>query len=131
MTVSGRNGVLNSLRSSKDEGQSNFNNPGTVLLGLGGDFDVTPRLRISGNLNRLMFADTAVVQVLRNEGSIPRDLGWDYSVSAIWRPHMTQNLVLRASAAAFEPGDGFGDLFGSSSRDSRYYSILLNAILSF
>ena len=33
----------NDLRSSKDEGQSNFNNPGTVLLGVGADFDVLPR----------------------------------------------------------------------------------------
>src|SRR5690606_2094596 len=28
--ITGRNGVLNSLRSSKEQGQSNFNNPGTV-----------------------------------------------------------------------------------------------------
>ena len=28
ISISGRNGLLNDLRSSKDEGQSNFNNPG-------------------------------------------------------------------------------------------------------
>jgi hypothetical protein len=42
--VNGRNGVLNSLRSSKDQGQSNFNNPGTALLGIGADFDILPEL---------------------------------------------------------------------------------------
>jgi len=129
--VNTRNGVLNDLRSSKEEGQSNFNNPGTILLGGGADFDLTPRIRASVNVNHLWFADTAVVRSLRNEGSIPTSLGWDYSTSLIWRPRMTQNLVLRGSVAVFDPGAGFGDLFTNSKRDSRYYSVLLNAILNF
>lgn len=129
--INGRNGVLNSLRPSKEEGQSNFNNPGTVLLGGGADFDVTPELRVSANLNHISFSNTAVLQALRQEGSIPKSLGWDASVSTIWRPHMTQNLVFRASAAAFDPGKGFNDLFENRDRDKRYYSILLNAVLTF
>lgn len=129
--VNGRNGVLNSLRSSKEEGQSNFNNPGTILVGGGADFDVTPELRVSANLNHISFSNTAVLQALRQEGSIPKSLGWDASVSTIWRPHMTQNMVFRASAAAFDPGKGFNDLFENRDRDKRYYSILLNAVLTF
>jgi len=129
--VNGRNGVLNSLRSSKDEGQSNFNNPGTVLAGVGGDADITPQWRVSANLNHLWFQNTSVVQTLRQEGSIPKSLGWDLSAAVIWRPKMTQNLVFRASGAVFDPGKGFGDLFASKGRDNRYYSILFNAILSF
>ena len=131
IAINGRNGVLNSLRSSKDEGQSNFNNPGTVVLGGGADFDVTPQLRITTNLNHIAFANTAVVQALRQEGSIPNALGWDASVSAIFRPQMTQNLVFRGSVAAFQPGKGFKDLFTNSAGHDRYYSVLLNAILSF
>src|SRR3546814_11646198 len=42
IAISGRNGILNSLRSSKDEGQSNFNTPGTVFVGAGADFDLSP-----------------------------------------------------------------------------------------
>jgi hypothetical protein len=129
--LNGRNGVLNDLRSSKEEGQSNFNNPGTVLLGMGADADVTPRLRISGNVNHLSFVNTAVLQTLRQEGSIPTSLGWDYSISAIYRPKVTQNLVFRASVAIFDPGSGFGDLFSNSNGDRRYYSVLLNAILTY
>jgi hypothetical protein len=131
VNVSGRNGILNNLRSSKEEGQSNFNNPGTVLLGIGGDADVSPQWRVSANLNHLWFANTAVVKALRQEGSIPKALGWDLSAAVIWRPKMTQNLVFRASGAVFDPGKGFGDLFASKGRDSRYYSVLLNAILTF
>ncbi len=131
IAINGRNGILNSLRSSKDEGQSNFNNPGTVVLGGGADFDVTPQLRITTNLNHIAFANTSVVQALRQEGSIPKALGWDASISAIYRPQMTQNLVFRGSVAAFQPGKGFKDLFSNSPRHDRYYSVLLNAILSF
>ena len=122
---------MNSLRSSKEEGQSNFNNPGTVVLGGGADFDVLPQLRVSTNVQHIAMADTAVVQALRQEGSIPKSLGWDASVSTIWRPNMTQNLVLRASAAAFDPSKGFNDLFTTRGGDKRYYSVLLNAILTF
>jgi hypothetical protein len=131
VALNGRNGILNSLRSSKEQGQSNFNNPGTVLLGAGADFDLTPQWRLSANLNHLWFADTAVLQALRNEGSIPRDIGWDVSAAAIYRPKFSQNLVFRASAAVLRPGAGFRDLFANSDRDKRYVSVLLNAILTF
>jgi hypothetical protein len=131
VALNGRNGILNSLRSSKEQGQSNFNNPGTILLGAGADFDVLPTLRLSANLNHLWFANTAVLQALRNEGSIPRDIGWDLSAAAIWRPKFTQNLVLRASAAVLQPGAGFRDLFANSDRDRRYVSLLLNAIVTY
>ena len=129
--LNGRNGILNSLRSSKEEGQSNFNNPGTILVGIGGDADLTPTFRLSANVNHLWFDKTTVLQALRSEGSIPRSLGWDGSLSTIWRPKMTQNIVFRASAAVFDPGRGFTDLFVAQNRDKRYYSVLLNAVLSY
>ena len=131
VSVNGRNGILNSLRSSKEEGQSNFVNPGTILLGIGADFDLTPTLRVTGNFNQLWFADTASLRALRNEGSIPRSIGSDLSVSTILRPKMTQNIVLRASAAMLIPGAGFRDLFVASRGDRRLYSLLLNSTLSF
>ena len=131
ISISGRNGLLNSLRSSKDEGQSNFNNPGTVLLGAGGDFDLTPQLRVSANANHLWFANTTLLQTLRNEGSIPRDIGWDLSGAAIWRPKATQNIVVRLSAAALVPGAGFRDLFDNLQRHRNYYSVLANVILNY
>ena len=131
ISVNGRNGVLNSLRSSKEQGQSNFNNPGTILVGVGADFDLTPEFRLSTNVNHLWYEDTAVLQVLRNEGSIPKDIGWDVSAAAIWRPKATQNIVLRLSAAALLPGDGFRDLFDQLGGNSTQYSILANAVLSF
>jgi hypothetical protein len=129
--IQGRNGILNSLRSSKEEGQSNFNNPGTMLMGIGSDFDLTPKLRLSTNLNHLWFENTATLKALRNEGTIPRSIGWDASAAWIWRPKMIQNVVFRLSGAVFDPGSGFSDLFTNANRDDRYYSVLFNGILSF
>ncbi len=129
--VNGRNGILNSLRSSKEQGQSNFNNPGTILVGVGADFDITPSFRLSTNVNHLWFDNTSSLQALRNEGSIPSSIGYDVSAAAIWRPLSTQNIVLRLSGAAFEASDGFSDLFAQDRRSGTYYSVLFNAILSY
>ncbi|WP_245896831.1 hypothetical protein [Sphingomonas fennica] len=131
ISINGRNGILNSLRSSKEQGQSNFNNPGTMLLGIGGDFDLTPTVRLSTNVNHLWFENTATLKALRMEGSIPKAIGWDYSLAAIWRPKAVQNAVFRLSAATLDPGKGFSDLFTNNQGDDRYYSVLFNAILTF
>ncbi|PCF90616.1 hypothetical protein CPA46_14855 [Sphingopyxis terrae subsp. ummariensis] len=131
ISINGRNGILNSLRSSKEEGQSNFNNPGTIFVGAGADFDLSPETRVSVNANHLWFDNTAGLQVLRSEGSIPKDIGWDLSVAGIWRPKATQNIVGRLSAAVLLPGDGFKDLFENRERDRAYVSVLANLIVSF
>jgi hypothetical protein len=131
VSLNGPNGILLDLRSSKDEGQSNFNNPGTALVGVGADFDVLPTLRITGNINHVWFANTAVVQALRQQGSISDDLGWDYSLSTIWRPRMTQNIIFRLSGAIFVPGSGFNDLLTTVGRDQAFYSVLFNTVLAF
>ena len=131
VSLNGRNGILNSLRSSKEEGQSNFNNPGLMLLGAGSDFDLTPEFRLSANANHLWFENTATLQALRVEGSIPKDIGWDLSAAATWRPKATQNLVFRLSAATLVAGDGFRDLFDETGGGKAYYSVLANVILSY
>lgn len=131
ISVNGRNGLLNSLRSSKEQGQSNFNNPGLLLIGAGADFDLTPEFRITANANHLWFENTSVLQVLRNEGSIPREIGFDLSASAIWRPHANQNLVFRLSAATLLAGDGFQDLFTSRGGGQEFVSILANVVLTY
>ncbi|WEK44039.1 MAG: hypothetical protein P0Y64_04190 [Candidatus Sphingomonas colombiensis] len=129
--INGRNGILNSLRSSKEQGQSNFNNPGTMLAGAGADFDLTPRLRVSANANHLWFENTATLEALRNQGNIANTIGWDLSTAAIFRPKATQNIVFRLSGAVLLPGEGFRDLFTNSDRHRNYYSVLANLILSY
>ena len=124
-----RNGVLPSLRSSKEQGQSNFVNPGLTLLGAGVDFDILPELRLSFNGNYLRFNKTAVLEELRQQPNISNEIGWDISAAAIWRPFLNQNVVLRLSGAGLIPGDGFDELFGSEDDDDIFYSVLANIVL--
>ena len=127
VALSGRNGILNSLRSSKDQGQSNFTNPGLQLIGFGMDFDLLPEWRMSFNLNYLRFDKTEVLETSRNQGDIDKEIGWDVSVASIYRPFFSQNLIFRVSAAALIPGDGFEQMYG----DDTQYSILANLILAY
>ena len=131
ISVNSRNGILNNLRSSKEQGQSNFNNPGLWLVGAGADFDLTPEVRLSANANHLWFEDTTVIENLRIEGSIPDDIGFDLSASVIWRPKANQNIVFRLSGATLLAGDGFKDLFDNLGNQNEFYSVLANVTLAY
>jgi hypothetical protein len=128
VSLSGRNGVLASLRSSKDEGQSNFVNPGLMLLGAGADFDLTPQWRVIGNVSYLQFMNTEVLGVLRNQSPPPRSIGLDVSAGVQWRPFMSQNMVINASLAALLPAQGLKELYA---QNGTLYSALANLLLAF
>lgn len=130
VALSGRNGVLADLRSSIDQGQSNFINPGVSLIGIGADLDLTPRWRLIGNLNELWFVNTTVLSVLRNQGNIDRNIGTDLSTAIQFRPLFTQNVVLNASAAVLFPGKGLQQLYNVASGKTQY-SILFNVLLTY
>ncbi|MDZ7684205.1 MAG: hypothetical protein U5O39_03695 [Gammaproteobacteria bacterium] len=129
VTLMGRNGILPSLRPSKEQGQSNFINPGIRMLGVGADVDLLPELRASFNWNAFEFDDTTVLERLRQQGDIDRFFGHDVSVSLIWRPLMTQNIVVRLSAAGLVKGEGFEDLYGNEADTP--YSVLANIVLTY
>jgi hypothetical protein len=130
VALSGRNGVLASLRSSKDLGQSNFVNPGLLLVGAGADVDLAPQLRLVGNLSYLRFASTEILGVLRNQAPPAKEIGVDMSAALQWRPFMSQNVVLNASAAALVPGKGLKQLYDDG-KPGTLYSVLVNLIATF
>ena len=68
-----------------------------MLLGVGVDFDLTPTLRVTLNANQIWFENTSSVSAVRNQGVVDKNLGLDLSLSLTYRPHMIQNVVLRAS----------------------------------
>lgn len=131
VALSGRNGILNSLRSSKEQGQSNFFNPGTILYGVGADVDVLPELRLFANVNHVGFADKGVVEVLRQQPLDSKSIGWDISVSALYRPTFIQNIVFRASGAVLLGGGAFDSLFATERKGDTFYSALFNLILTY
>jgi hypothetical protein len=127
VALSARNGILNSLRSSKEHGQSNFTNPGIGLLGVGMDMELLPELSFSMNANYLEFATTEVLEVARQQPDLDEEIGLDLSAAFIWRPLNSQNVVLRLSYARLFAGKGFEQLFGKGDVDS----LLLNIILTY
>lgn len=129
--LSSRNAVIPSLRPNKEHGQSNFVNPGIILVGAGADFDLTPEFRLSGNVNYMWFDNTSSLEALRVQGDIDKEIGLDVSVAAIWRPFQTQNFVVRLSGAALFPGEGFNDLYAAQGERDMYYSVLANVILTY
>ena len=103
--------LLPSLRSSKEEGQANFVNPGIFLYNASADFEVAPKLRGFVNVNFLRFHRTEPLEVLLFQAPIRHTIGVDYGVGVQYRPPLTENILLTAGASALTPGRGFKDIY--------------------
>lgn len=113
ITLAPANSILPDLRSSKDEGQANFVNPGIFLANVGTNFDLTPKLRTFINLNYLQFMRTEPLEMLLFEHNIHRSIGYDYSIGFRYRPPLTENIVFTFGASGLTPGQGFRDIYGA------------------
>ena len=82
-------------------------------------------------MNHLWFARTHVLELMRMQGTVHNDIGWDLSTSAIWRPKASQNIVARLSGAMLASGQGMRDLFGAVGHSANFYSLLANVIVSY
>jgi hypothetical protein len=102
---------LPDLRSSKDEGQSNFNNPGLYLYNAGADAKLLPTLKLSGNVNFMQFARTQTLILLLQQNGVRRTIGTDASLGAVYRPFLSDNVVIAGGVAALVPGRGFRDIY--------------------
>lgn len=111
--IKGRSSVLPSLRSSKTEGQANFVNPGLLLLNVGWDAELTPKLRGTVNVNAIALDKVETLQRLLFQGDIDRFFGIDAGVGLQWRPWLIDNVVVTAGASVFQPGKGFKQILNS------------------
>jgi hypothetical protein len=123
-----RGSLLADLRSSKDEGQPNYVNPGVQIATAGVDVDVTPRLKTIVTANYIRLGSTAPIEALLFQGDIHRTLGTDVSVGVRYRPFLNQNVVVVGGAAGFRPGAGFKDIY---ERGKTLYHVFTNVILTF
>ena len=123
-----RGSLLPSLRSSKDEGQPQYVNPGVQIASLGLDVDVTPRLKAIFTGNYIRLDATESVEELLFQGDISNELGVDISAGLKYRPYLNQNVAIVGGAAAFIPGQGFKDIY---ERDKPLYHVFMNVILTF
>jgi hypothetical protein len=118
-----RNSFVPDLRTSKEQGQANFVNPGLFLYNIGMDMDLTPKLKLITNVSYLQFADTSSLQLLLNDNKIGRDIGLDLSVGLQYRPLLNNNIILTAGAAALVPASGFRDIYSSDTLYSTFLSM--------
>lgn len=123
-----RGSLLPDLRSSKEEGQPNFVNPGLHLASAGVDLELTPKLKAVLTASYLRFDTTESLQLLLFQSRIGREIGWDLSAGARWRPYLNQNVVVVGGVAAFLPGQGFADIYED---DSPLYAAFTNLILTY
>jgi hypothetical protein len=114
VSLKGRNSLVPTLRSSKEQGQANFVNPGLFLFNAGVDAFVTPKLRAFANVNYLRFQDTEVLEQLLFQRKVDEEVGWDLSLGLQYRPLLNDNLILSVGLAGFVPGQGFKDIYDKS-----------------
>jgi Carboxypeptidase regulatory-like domain len=103
--------LIPNLRSSKDEGQSEFINPGIFLANAGADFNVTPKLKAFANVNFLRFQRTEPLEFLLFQSPIRHTIGTDAGVGVEYRPPLSENIVITGGASALQPGQGFKDIY--------------------
>ena len=94
------------LRSSKEEGQANFVNPGTLIFGLGLDADLTPKLRMQFNANYIRMVNPDAVKTVLFTNNVDRELGYDISLGFTYRPTLTNNIIINAGLGVLLPGKG-------------------------
>jgi len=117
------NSLLPSLRSSKDEGQANFVNPGIFLANLGSDFDLTPKLRGFVNVNYMRFMDTQPLELLLFQSPIHHSIGVDSSVGVRYRPPLTENISITAGAATLVPDAGLRNIYTGKMQFSLFSNV--------
>jgi hypothetical protein len=125
VNLKGRNSLEPDLRTSKEQGQANFVNPGLFLYNIGLDADITPKLKAITNVSFLQFADTKSLQLVLFDDKIGMNIGIDYSLGLEYRPYLNNNVIFIVGAAALQPMGGYRDLFQSTVEYSIFTSITL------
>ncbi len=105
--------LLPDLRSSKEEGQSNFVNPGIRIYNAGIDADLTPKLRAFVNVNYLQFDRTETLSYLLFQSMVHRSVGTDSGIGISYRPPLAENIVLTTGVSSLVPGLGLRNIYNS------------------
>ena len=104
---------LPNLRSNKDEGKSNFVNPGMMLVNAGVDIELTPKMRGFLNINAMRFHHTEPLELLLFQSKIHSSIGLDYGMGVSYRPPLSDNIVITGGVSALTPGTGLRQIYTS------------------
>ena len=105
--------LLASLRSSKEEGQANFVNPGIYIFNAGAEANLTTDLRGFANFSYLRFDRTEPLEIVLFQNPIRHSIGEDLGFGIKYRPKLNENIVVTAGTAALFPGAGLDNLYNS------------------
>jgi hypothetical protein len=118
---------LADLRTSKTQGQSNFVNPGVLLLGGALDAELTPKWRGQVGFTYLRFDRTDSLEFLLQAADISKSIGTEFFFGTQYRPFLTNNLIVQAGGGVLQPGDGFARIYDTA--DLRY-NVFVNILTS-
>lgn len=116
---------LADLQTSKTQGQSNFVNPGVILFGMAGDFELTPKWRAQAGFTYLRFDKTNSLEFLLQAADVDKSIGTEIFVGTQYRPFLTNNVILQFGASALFPDDGFARIYDS---DDIRYNVFTNIL---
>ncbi len=85
-----------------------------LLLGLGTEIEVTPKLRAFINANYIRLLETNPIKTALLTDKANKELGWDFSLGCQYRPLLTDNIIVSAGFGAFLPGRGYKDIYQTS-----------------
>jgi hypothetical protein len=125
ITLKGRDSLFPDLRAAAAPGESNYENPGLRLLGLGADFDFSPAVRLSFDANHLWFDQTATLTAILGRSLPGRDIGTDLSFDLFYRPLDSQNIILRLTAARLLGAAATQQLTGGDAPFSGFFNLIL------
>jgi hypothetical protein len=121
------NSIVPSLRPSKIEGQANFINPGIIEYNASSDIDLTPKLKAVLNFNLIRFHHTEPMELLLFQKTVHAGVGADSGIGFVYRPPLSDNIVLTGVFNVFNPFQGFKDILNSST----LYSVSANVRFRF
>jgi hypothetical protein len=99
------------LRSSKNEGQANFVNPGVFIYGVGTEMTLTPTLKLFLNANYIRMVDVQTVDFALHTANVTPGVGYDLSGGIQWRPLLTENVIVSAGLGSLIPLDGYRRIY--------------------
>ena len=120
-----RDSLFPDLRSTAAPGESNYENPGLRLVGLGADLDFSPAVRLSFDANHLWFDQTATLDAILGQHLAGRNIGTDLSLDLFYRPLDSQNVILRLTAARLLAARDTQPLTGGDAPFSAFFNLIL------
>lgn len=119
-----RNSFYPDLRTSKEEGQANFVNPGLLAYSTGVDYDLTPTIKLIGDATYLQFDSTDTIKVAEHDDRlVDRDIGIDYSAGVQYRPLLNNNIIINAGATFLTPFAEFKKVYQSDTLYATFVSL--------